>query len=232
MTLKPGWLLAAVLSLPSPVAALELEGIRCLCAADATSHGDYVSCVSHLSRRLVASGQLTTRERSRLVRDAAHAREVPRLTCGGGPPRWGVGIQTGVQVLRSGETARIEGLIWNFTPEDVTGTGTSGDGSGDGPDECLIALELRDDLGVTVHRETLMCPGALTEYPLGSGRARRLPADVALTHVSSDAGHPDGTPLEPGRYFVRVDVQAAYPNRTPSLEGLRPHGEVLIRVEP
>ncbi len=213
--------------------ALDVADIRCLCADGALSRGDRTACTARLTQRLVDAGALSSEERVNLIHEASRAAWPPDLAAAcpgaaGGP--WGVGVQTDREVYRVRDTARVEGLLFNFTPADVTGVG-SGDGSLNGSDTCLFDVSVRQPGGNAVHRRSLPCLSAITAYPVESGRVRRLLVDVALEHRSSMTGVPDGVPLAAGVYIVRVEVRASYPDSPASPGGLRPFAEIAIQVE-
>ena len=225
------FLLAGIVA--APVArALDVPEIRCLCADGARTPGDRTSCTARLTQRLVDAGSLSADERIALIHEANRAPWPPDLSvaCPADAGPWGVGIQTDRQRYRVGDRARVEGLLFNLTPDDVTGVG-SGDGSRNGSDACLFGLSIQDAAGVAVHRSTVACLSAITAYPVEAGRVRRLLLDVDLAYLSSVAGIPDGVPLPAGDYLVRVDVGASYPETPSSPDGRRPLAEIAIRVE-
>jgi hypothetical protein len=228
---------ALALTLASPAVALTVDDVRCLCADDAQTRGDYVSCVAHLSRRLLAADTLDSRGRAMLIREAVRATFPPPVLagCGRAEGGWGIGVQADRQGYHVGDAARVEGILWNLSPDDVTGE-SSGFGGADGPDECVLELTVHDASGALVHFASgpSACPDAVGAYPMEAGRVRRVAVDVPLVHRASQLGVPDGTPLAPGVYVARVEAAPGYPNRPGAFaaEWLPADAQVLIRVEP
>jgi hypothetical protein len=229
-----GWVVAlAALAVPLPSQGMDAVAVRCLCQDGALDHGDYVSCVSHLGRRLVAKGVLDASERALLVQEAARSRvpdELQDLNC----TRyigWGTGVQADARTYAPGETARIEGLLWNFSPDYVYGEGAASAGPPANPNSCLILLTLRDTLGNVAHREEVLCVYTMEPYPLGEGQVRRLSAELELVYLRSELGIPDGTPLQPGTYLAVAESMAEYPHHSSASGGLHPLSAVPIEVE-
>jgi len=219
-TVTPAILAGALLVLPARSAAWDADSLRCFCADGALNHGGYVSCVAHMSKRLVASGDLDAEGRAEMVREAARSRypqEPPGFDCTGGLG-YGSAVQSDRQTYQVGDTARIEGMLWNGSGDDVWGW------SGGSPDadEILFCLRITDSFGSLVYDYPCISLPLPTSVALESGRVRRFALDVDLVHRDSALGLPDGTPLEPGTYFVRVFSTAAFPYRQPPDLSTRP----------
>jgi len=232
VVLLPALLAGALLVFPSVLPGLDAVSLQCLCADDALNHGDYVSCVAHLSRRLVASGDLDASGRAEMIRKAADSK-IPDQPLAGpcGGLAYGTGVQADKEYYQIGDRARIEGIAWNLSGTDVYGYG------GGHGDAYFLLLSITDVEGRWVHWEDVPVPPFITVSRLRDGEIRRRSVEFDLVHFQSEQGLPDGTPLEPGRYFAFLMGGAGIPHRDPPDTGLPPtpslgfRARVLIVIE-
>jgi hypothetical protein len=211
---------------------LDADSLRCFCADGALNHGDYVSCLAHMSRRLVASGDLDAKERAAMVREAAGSR-IPgqplSIPCSG--LSYGTAVQADRQIYKVGDRAQIEGFAWNLSGTDVIGYG------GGHSIVSYLHLSIIDAEGRRVHWEDPPVPPFNVDSRLQDGEILRRSVEFDLVHLDSELGLPDGTPLEPGRYFAFLFGGSGIPHRGPPDPALPPplslifRSRVLIMIE-
>ena len=213
-----------------------LDDVLCTCVEDVLGTGDFVSCVAHLTRRLVATGRLDPQARARAVSGAAALdRSDLAASCldrgSGELAGWGVAVHVGSAFYPVDGVAEATVRLWNRTRDDILlGLVVVGP-----PETCLFALELVDPPGNVVRQGSLIpCLPAAGSIELPAGRTLEFPALVPLRHLGSATGEPDGTPLGLGVYRLRLAWVTDGPDRPgapPTFTGGHPAAEIPLRVE-
>ena len=232
---------AALLALlaAAPASALEsLEDARCTCADSAVNQGDYVSCLTKMTRRLVLLGAIDRVERSNAIADAStDDLDAILAECGGDAgldvSGWGVGLQVGTAFYPApapsgvASAAEVSLFLWNLSPQDVDQTT-----SGPAVDECLFEVTILDQVGNIVRRDDSVCLPIVDEFDLPMGTVERRDFVLPLLAFDSETGLGDGARLPEGGYSIRVTWRAFGPNRDdmPSTAGTRPTASISIRV--
>jgi hypothetical protein len=235
-------LLAAGALAPAPAAAFDtVEEVLCVCVEDVLNTGDYVSCLSHMTRRLREKGIIDRRERGEIL-SAAAATDLLALqddcaaASGGNLEGWGASLQIERAFYPapspSGPSvAAIAALrLWNRTPEDIFQT-TRVLPAGEG---CEFLVTVRDGQDRQVRRESIGCPDAIGELDLASGVVLEREFLVPLVALDADpaTGLVDDQKLPVGIYRVVVVWNAEGPQKTPgiTLEGGYPTAVITLRV--
>lgn len=242
--LGAGALLAA-LAASVPVTAFEsVEQALCVCVDDVLNTGDYVSCVSHMTRRLVATGLIGNAERSALIR-AASAADLPglqdqceALTAPGDLEGWGVSLQID-RVFHpapspSGPTGGVVATLrlWNMSRDDIAQTipvFPTGEG-------CTFLVRLLDGQDRLVREVGVGCIEVIGELDMAVGQVREHEFLVPLLAENADpsTGLVDGQKLPAGVYRLEVTWNAHGPQeppvQTPVLEGGFPMAVITLRV--
>jgi hypothetical protein len=240
-------LLFAVVALPAaPAAALEsVEEVLCICSDGALNTGDFVSCMSHLTRRLVADGVIDNAERQELVSGASSmdldAIQVDCVDSGDCELEgWGVSMHLTrafipVSLPRLGRVTAAIGYLrlWNYTPDDVFHTRrTSSTGEG-----CLFRVRVLNEQGLIVRQETMIgCNAAMGGLDLpGDPLGTLLEEEILIPTLfkESETGDLDDEPLPEGIYRVEVRWIVEGPNRDSSitLDGGVPLATITMRLE-
>ncbi len=193
---------------PGSARALDLDTVRCACADGARNAGDRVACLAQMTRRLVASGQMTATERSLELRRAARA-PVPS---GGGclpgaeaslaPLERGWAVMADASVMAPGGDVTARLVYWNESGDDVLLDFSQVSERG-----CWWELRLVNSAGVIVHQDAL---GACADMPaqviVASGDRWERSLVLPLATQRSEAGEPDGTPLAPDLYWLEAVI--------------------------
>jgi hypothetical protein len=233
-----------VLFAAAPALALDsLEEVACICADDAINTGDYVSCVSHLSRRLVKKGAITNGERSDAISAASSVDyEQLALDCEAdsngaacAPAGWGVSLETDSPFYRAndfnGAAAIASGLLrqWNFTDRDAFQANPNG---GDPP--CQYEVVIRDQRRNVVRRDFVFCGPTFTVFDLPAGTCEELSFELPLEALNAETGLLDNETLPPGIYRIEATWTRHGPQVAPVLvaEGGFPGASVAVRVLP
>jgi hypothetical protein len=236
--------LAVLLVSLAPAAALDtVDDALCICADGALGTGDYVSCLSKMTRRLVAAGVITQTERSDLVSDASSTDlEALQDYCdslGGGGGLEGFGTSYHVRDAfcpawsPSGPLCGVIGKLrmWNFTDDDIYLVSRQG-GSAEG---CLFVVTVYTANGLVARRTPSACFDALTEYPLPIGTVWEYDLVVPMMAENSDpaAGLIDSEGLPNGIYEIRIEWILSGPEKvsgTFNVEGDYPEIVLPVRV--
>jgi hypothetical protein len=234
--------LLLTLAVPPRAAAYDtLDDVLCACADDALGTGDFVACVAHLTRRLVAKGALDAAARQEAISGASRV-DVAALdaSCSGGgggsePTGWGISLHVGSPFYPaftpSGPVGAAEGelRIWNFSPADVVlGTRQAGPAEG-----CLFELVIRDAFGRVVHRQDVACLDALGRVEMPRGTVRSFPFLIPVAYLDSDTSGRDGEALLAGVYALEARLLAEGPDHPfapDAFEGGYPLARVIIRA--
>ena len=238
---------AAALALMVPCSALAFdsaEEVLCTCAEDVLGTGDYVSCVSHMTRRLVATGVIDKAARSDLVRNASHT-DLEALSdlcasMGGGGEfeGWGVSLQVKTPFyVAPSPTGPVAGAIatfrlWNRTGYDVlqsTPVLPTGEG-------CTFLVRVLDDQNRLVREVPMGCFEAIGELNMDDGDVL-VEADIIVPLIAENAdpatGLINGQSLPTGVYRLEMTWNAHGPQKAtsgPALQGGFPMAVITLRV--
>jgi len=238
-----GVLLAAVAVSVPALAFDSVEEALCVCVDDVLNTGDYVSCVSHMTRRLVATDLIDNRERSALVR-AASATDLPALqdecaasTAPAGMEGWGVSLQID-RVFHpapspSGPTGGVFATLrlWNMSRDDIAQT-TPVFPSGEG---CEFLVRLLDGQDRLVREVGVGCVEVISELDMLVGDVLEHEFLVPLLAENADpaTGLLDGQKLPAGVYRLEVTWNAHGPQKpvhAPAMDGGFPTAVITLRV--
>lgn len=215
-----------------------LEDVACVCAQDVINQGDYVSCVSHLSRRLVAKDAITKAERSEAVSAASGVDyEALQAECddgtGLGVAGWGVSLESDSPFYSAdpvtGEPAVATLTLrqWNFTEADAFQFTQNGIQF-----ECQFELVVKNRVGGVVHRGFPTCGRTFHDKNLFRGESEALAIQLPMSGLNAETGLFDGEALPPGIYRVEVTWirQGPQDGASTDVEGGRPFAGVAVRV--
>jgi len=235
------FLLAGALAAGPAPAFDTVEEVLCVCVEDVLNPGDYVSCLSHMTRRLREKGIIDQQERGEILR-AASATDLLALqdecaaAAGVGLEGWGASLQIERAFYPapspSGPSvAAIATLrLWNLTPDGVFQT-TRVLPAGEG---CEFLVTVRDGRDRQVRRESIGCADAIGELDVASGEVLEREFLVPLVAENADpaTGLVDGQKLPVGLYRVVVVWNAEGPQKTGgiTLEGGYPTAVITLRV--
>lgn len=232
---------ALVLLTALPAAAVEsLDEARCVCADGALNQGDYVSCMSKFTRRLVAQGAIDKVERSNAVADAS-SEDLAAIVegCSGSDGNlnvsgWGLGLQVGSAFYPapspSGVASAAEAslFLWNFSPQDVFQSTPVSPGG-----DCAFTVEIYDRVGNRLRVDDSVCLPTTGRLDMPIGTVEQRDFLIPLLALGADTSLVDGERLPSGTYRIRVTWDTIGPDRTedaPLLTGSRPSAEITIRV--
>ena len=224
-------LLALLLALaPRATHALDLDEVRCACADGARTTGDYVACLSQMTRRLVTSGQLSAAERARLVRRAARAPRASGGDCFGSgieslaPFERGWAVMTDAAVIAPGTPVAARFVYWNESPDDVSLDFSSGGERG-----CLWDLRLVNERGAIVHQvaSPADCTAAMFTLVVASGERWERAVPIPTVTQAAETGEPDGVALPVGLYWLEAITTRSWGSPAPNLARAR----IPIRIE-
>lgn len=236
--------LSLCLAFPPPARALEsLEEVACICADDVINTGDYVSCVSHLSRRLVKKGAITNGERSDAISAASSVDyELLAIDCEAdtngaacAPSAWGVSLETNSPFYRANDfngAAEVASAVlrqWNFTDRDAFQANPNG---GDPP--CQYEVVVRDQRRNIVRRDFVFCGPTFTVFDLSAGTCEEIAFEVPLEALNAETSLLDNETLPPGIYRIEATWLRQGPQVAPEFvaEGGFPAASVSVRVLP
>jgi len=240
--------LAVAAFLPTDAAALDsVQEALCVCADDVLNMGDYVSCVSHMTRRLEAKGLIDRFERSDLVSGASHTDlealqdECSALGAGGELDGWGVSLHIDRPFQPawsiSGPTGGLTAILrlWNMTDDDIFQTTdvtpTPANPSGEG---CWFIVRLLDSQGRVVRRSLVACFDMIGPLNVLSGEILEKEIIVPMVAENADpsTGLANGDKLFDGIYRLEVVWEVHGPQETlgVAMEGGRPMAVITLRV--
>ena len=234
-------ILLLIAAAPPAQAYESLDDVACACADDALNVGDYVSCFSHLSRRLVAKDAVTQQQRAEAVSQASSVDyEALELDCEAGAGAgdrlvegWGASLETDSPFYQASPftgrapPARATLRQWNFTDRDAFQVNPNG-----GQPECQYSVAIVDQLGRAVRREFVTCGATFHDRDLPAPSENRADFEVPLETLNAETGQPDGTPLAPGVYRIEATWSRQGPQREsrPITEGGLPRAGVAVRI--
>jgi hypothetical protein len=228
-----------------PALAFEsLDEVRCVCADGALNTGDFVSCTSHLSRRLEVHGLISAAERRDAVREASDADlDAVLATCptGGGGAQEGWGVSVEIEdafwpaMFGTGMIPAVRGTVrlWNATGKDVYQTTQWGPDT----DGCTFQVSVIDAQGRQVRApDTWACypeMGTL-DVPSGTVLERTFLTGLGAQDPDPATGLVSGDHLPAGIYRIRVEWMVDGPQEEPGtiLDGGLPAAEITVRVGP
>jgi hypothetical protein len=233
----------AVLLFSFPAAALDsVEDAFCVCVDGVLGTGDYVSCLSKMTRRLVAAEVITQAERSELIAAAAETdlealQDLCDAQSSGGGTLWGFGTSFSVRnafcpsTSPTGPLCGILGKLrlWNNSWDDIWLVARQGGA----PEGCLFEVTVEDEQDRIVRTIPVVCLDVITEYELPIGTVMEYDLVVPMAAENSDpsTGLVNTEPLPDGIYQIRIHWLLSGPeNRSGTWSTLGEFPEVIVPV--